>query len=379
MKKKRDGKDRISSLPDDVLIHILSFLPSNEAIATSLLSSRWRSLWTLVPSLDFVVSTLPTKKSEDRVNKFMTLRRTQSIKRHRLKFKNHSCHSLDVQLYVSPAITGKIEQFNISLCQCHYHDLSLPSTLFTSTTIVTLKLKGWFSLSVPSSVHLPSLKNLHLDVGKCNPCFKGLFFGSPSLEVFYLKQRLGFDCSNELKIVRNSREVSLVEKRPCFDLVIQSDRDCDFVQDYLEDHLEKIVKAKVYATVPEMKRSVAHHYVLSHRFVLHIIRGLRNVEFLSFCDFSKLGKGLWEPFAKLPRFENLVKLELCLGNVDSLFMEIRAEPQCPKLQAHQITSEEEVVVIKRIVMKWTGLGSMEKAFDFVSMVVDRATFAESVV
>ncbi|KAJ1417638.1 F-box-like domain superfamily [Sesbania bispinosa] len=368
MKKKRDGKDRISSLPDDLLIHILSFLPSNEAIATSLLSSRWRSLWTLVPSLDFVVTTPPTKNSEDRVNKFMTLRRTQSIKRLRLKFKSHCCNSLDVQLYVS---ARKIEQFNISLCQCHYHDLSLPSTLFTSTTIVTLKLKGLFSLSVPSSVHLPSLKNLHLDLEKCNPCFKGLFFGSPSLEVFYLKQRLGFDWSNELKIVRNSRDVSLVEKRPSFELVIQSDRDCDFVQDYLEDHLEKIVKAKVYATVLEMKRSVAHHYVLSHRFVLHVIRGLRNVEFLSFCDFSKLGKGLyWEPFAKLPRFENLVKLELCLGNVDSLFMEILAGPECPKLQVHKITSEEEVVVIKRIVMKWTGLGNMEKAFDFVRMGVE---------
>ncbi|KAJ1382089.1 Leucine-rich repeat domain superfamily [Sesbania bispinosa] len=45
--------DRISTLPDEVLCHILSFLPTEEAIATSLLSRRWRSLWYSVPTLNF--------------------------------------------------------------------------------------------------------------------------------------------------------------------------------------------------------------------------------------------------------------------------------------------------------------------------------------
>ncbi|GKA09651.1 F-box/RNI-like superfamily protein [Tanacetum coccineum] len=44
--------DKISLLPDDVIIHILSFIPTKHAVATSILSSRWVNLWTFLPFID---------------------------------------------------------------------------------------------------------------------------------------------------------------------------------------------------------------------------------------------------------------------------------------------------------------------------------------
>ncbi|KAI3699294.1 hypothetical protein L2E82_43519 [Cichorium intybus] len=48
-----EGEDRLSSLPDDVIHKILSFISIKDAIGTSVLSSRWRFIWTTMPYLNF--------------------------------------------------------------------------------------------------------------------------------------------------------------------------------------------------------------------------------------------------------------------------------------------------------------------------------------
>ncbi|KAL2242695.1 putative F-box/LRR-repeat protein At5g41840 [Sesamum indicum] len=46
-----DGIDRISNLPNEILCHILSFLPTKYAVATSILSTKWKNLFPLIPNL----------------------------------------------------------------------------------------------------------------------------------------------------------------------------------------------------------------------------------------------------------------------------------------------------------------------------------------
>ncbi|XP_021732748.1 uncharacterized protein LOC110699561 isoform X1 [Chenopodium quinoa] len=43
--------DRISDLPEPIRRHILSFLPADDAVRSSILSSSWRGLWTELPKL----------------------------------------------------------------------------------------------------------------------------------------------------------------------------------------------------------------------------------------------------------------------------------------------------------------------------------------
>ncbi|GJN22209.1 hypothetical protein PR202_gb09757 [Eleusine coracana subsp. coracana] len=45
------GGDRLSALPNAVLEHVLSFLPSVDAVRTCVLARRWRGLWLSTPSL----------------------------------------------------------------------------------------------------------------------------------------------------------------------------------------------------------------------------------------------------------------------------------------------------------------------------------------
>ncbi|CAL5078616.1 unnamed protein product [Urochloa decumbens] len=58
--KNQDHCDRISSLPDDILVTILHKLDTKTAISTSLLSRRWKYLWTLLQSVHFSEVSLPS-------------------------------------------------------------------------------------------------------------------------------------------------------------------------------------------------------------------------------------------------------------------------------------------------------------------------------
>ncbi|KAL3641972.1 hypothetical protein CASFOL_012787 [Castilleja foliolosa] len=60
-------EDLISQLPDDILVSIITRIPTKDALSTTILSKRWRYLFRFVPTLDFSWprdrSTYPEKKS----------------------------------------------------------------------------------------------------------------------------------------------------------------------------------------------------------------------------------------------------------------------------------------------------------------------------
>ncbi|KAG8366789.1 hypothetical protein BUALT_Bualt16G0004300 [Buddleja alternifolia] len=167
----RAKSDRLSSLPDAVLCHILSFLPTKLSVATSILATRWRFLWADVLNLDFdsakhkqkyEMSFADGKMSfADTINRVMLLRNVQDINTFRLIIKKNTfiddVRSLDT--WIRNTIARNVQALDIHLF--HQDGLTLPPCLFTCQTLVDLRLH--FCGCVPDAVFLPNLKKLRLD------------------------------------------------------------------------------------------------------------------------------------------------------------------------------------------------------------------------
>nr|AFK45533.1 unknown [Lotus japonicus] len=153
--------DRISMLPDEVLYHILSFLPTQIAASTSVLSKRWKPLWLSVPALFFDDrSYLLNDKPYLYFTKFIyatILTRDVPIRTFRLQCEDsHFNFSVsELNIWVNAAIKRGLENLYIRLPR---NQLSWSSCIFSCKTLVVLELVGLEDLDVISFAHLPSLK-----------------------------------------------------------------------------------------------------------------------------------------------------------------------------------------------------------------------------
>ena len=165
--------DRISNLPDSFLCHILSFLPTKESVATSILSSRWKLLWTLVPNLYFDVDKLTKKSissSSDQLNqchfsfghilsRVWALRNVNSVHKFILKWST-DCDSIHADSCVRAVIARGVEQLYLDLNP--KQPFEFPRSLYFCKTLVVLNLEGELLINPPCASSLPSLKTLRL-------------------------------------------------------------------------------------------------------------------------------------------------------------------------------------------------------------------------
>ena len=170
--------DFISRVPDSILSYILSFLQTREAVCTSILSSRWRTVWTLVPTLDLdqeKLSKISVDQSScttlgDILSNLWMLRSTVPNSTPIQKLRIHwftPCIPLHAHTWIRANILHGLQDLDLSIST----PLELPRCLFFCKTLVLLKLKGQFLLNpVPSASTLPSLKTLLLQrVHYANP------------------------------------------------------------------------------------------------------------------------------------------------------------------------------------------------------------------
>ncbi|XP_056691859.1 F-box/LRR-repeat protein At3g26922 isoform X2 [Spinacia oleracea] len=203
-------KDRISSLPDYLLADILSFLPFKDAVVTSVLSKRWKGVFTLVTCLHFDDSPIShCLHRPHRIHSFPIFKIfvdnllkqccSTYLTTYRLHFGKGKFNRFECGESCFPNMSRSHLKSWISFPICHgVRELEifarvrsptvLPSALYRCKTLEVLKLDINLNLGVPLSTCFPNMKEFHLtflDFPKDNSVTR-LISRCPSLEYLAL-------------------------------------------------------------------------------------------------------------------------------------------------------------------------------------------------
>ncbi|MED6200118.1 hypothetical protein PIB30_082118 [Stylosanthes scabra] len=197
--------DIVSTLPDCLLCHILSFLPNKTTTlvaTTSVLSRRWRYLWKDLQVFHFYLYKVSpnycTAKSPlfVSIKTFLSLRTARSFRKFDLTCDIEEQELSTVKSWVETAIGSNLEEFQFQLFVRSGRNLVMPDTIFNCTALVTLTLGTCGQIVTilnRSSYHLPSLKKFFLVIESSNN-LEALLSGCPVLET--LKVVINHKCPN---------------------------------------------------------------------------------------------------------------------------------------------------------------------------------------
>lgn len=213
-KKKKRGEeklqvqyDHLSSLPDCLLHHILSFLDTKTLLLTGILSKRWRALSTSFPILHFIYSDHKFRpKTGEKLDNFvrfidqtLLLNPTPTIKKFSLCFPyNEKCVS-HVDTCIRFVMHKAIQELDLTFTGNGSY--KLPSSLLKSKTLISLKLKNCV-FGVRHIARFTKLTALSLScVTLSNLVLEDLLKGCPLLEDLVMEY---FMCCTRLKIGSSS-------------------------------------------------------------------------------------------------------------------------------------------------------------------------------
>ncbi|XP_027150211.1 F-box/LRR-repeat protein At4g14103-like [Coffea eugenioides] len=238
-----DGDDgqvnRISAIPDELLSHILSFLPTRESAVTSLLSTRWRYLFASRPEIDLEFH--PERNHSDPEidlefhpepershsdadidlgfhpernrnqadklfsefvnfgNRLILLRNRAPLRKFKLSLMRVvESYRGALDSLISAALLCQLQELEISVDnRSSYRERLSPEGIFTCKTLTSLRLvwRG-VDFKVPSPVCLPNLKLLCLigpmfQLGDHDDSLQRLIQGCPLLQELELHCALG--------------------------------------------------------------------------------------------------------------------------------------------------------------------------------------------
>ncbi|TKY66148.1 F-box/LRR-repeat protein [Spatholobus suberectus] len=349
--------DRLSALPDCVLLHILSRLETKEAAVTSSLSTRWRNLFLSLPYVDLRFRVNDNASDSDRnrlfrlfvqfANRVLQQRNKSPIRKIRLYVKHYveSFRSGVESLLMSTAAaisTYKVEVLDVFVKMDKTTEpcsVAVPHGMFSSETLVWLRLNLGVGWNVPEFVWMPNLMCLHLISFRLvdENSIRRFLQGCPSLEylVLILRSLRESEEGVGVEVLRISSPSlkwlliwdDMVESE--FNVVVKSKNLENFACSFEGQH-------KVTLDAPNLKSLTIHGHVLevhlsqslvsineaeiAAEFLSHVadvdgaqcasnfFSGLQHVKSLSLSE--NIMKALCVSPPVMPTFRNLIKLEL---------------------------------------------------------------------
>lgn len=114
-KRQMQARDRISALPDVLLCHILSFLPTIYAVRTTVLSPRWKNVWTSIPNLHIQDGDLSSHAALSRfVRRIFSFRGSSDIRKLSVQCVHYKRFSL-ISRWVDTAIRHNVVELELSI------------------------------------------------------------------------------------------------------------------------------------------------------------------------------------------------------------------------------------------------------------------------
>ncbi|CAA0392739.1 unnamed protein product [Arabidopsis thaliana] len=345
-KKCFDGsRDGISGLPDAMICHILSFLPTKVAASTTVLAKRWKPLLAFMPNLDFDESFRfdPRMTCEERrkgsesfmlvVDSVLALQAEANATLNKFYVKCEGVEQNSVLEWIPKVLKRGVLDIDLQIPSSRGFGSNstfypLPSEIFVSKTLVRLKIQfqDGANVNVEGDVSLPMLKTLHLDYVKMDTrMLQKLLSGCHTLEELLLMNLIWKESSEPepcfvsvsvrtLKILKFSRFENFMKAKDFKPIVLLSFDIPNLVYlEYLDTIADKYEQVRfdslVKASIGLCKTS--KQIENDNNNVTKLFMGICNVTILYLTEDTLKVLGCCRE--TMPVFENLIHLTIRTG------------------------------------------------------------------